>query len=192
MTIHPRNILTSRAPLRLSLLVLLAATTLSACATKSDRRGPPPERDGSQRQARTSGTFLQPISVLFTGMDISKDTVLSRAELTEGIEETWSSFSRNPSAVAFSQWSVKNLGSTDARPTFMDFDRDFNGVVTESEFSKQLTMEFDRLDKNKDGRVERSEMVVAFAAPQGQRKKKENAGGKPKRGQGGGGGRPPR
>ena len=73
-------------------------------------------------------------------------------------------------------------------PTFMSFDRDFNGVVSENEFASQLERDFDRLDKNRDDRLERSEMLVAFKAQEG---RKSDRGGQGERKQRGQGGRPP-
>lgn len=182
-----------KTPLRAGLLAFAATSlTLSACATKQDRRGPPPERgERSERPAKSSGTFLQPIAVVFAGMDSNNDKTVSRAELQVGTTAEWATFDRNPSAAYFAQWSLKNLGSTDAMPTFMSFDKDFNGVVTEREFSEQLETSFERLDKNNDGRLERSEMLVAFNAREGQHSRQGGEQGGKKGGRGGGG-RPPR
>jgi len=185
----------SLSSLPLSIFALtLSALTLSACATKDERRGPPPDRGSSERPAkRKSGTFLQPIAVVFASMDANGDKAISRAELQSGSAAEWAGFDRNPSAAYFAQWSLKNLGSTDAMPTFMSFDRDFNGVITQAEFLGQFESYFERMDKNGDGRLDRSEMLIAFDAPQGQRQRQggERSGGKGGRG-GQGGGRPPR
>lgn len=182
--------------IRTGLLAIAASSlTLSACATKDDRRGPPPDRgDRAERPAkRTSGTFLQPIAVVFTSMDTNGDKVISRSEMLTGTSAEWSAFGRKPSAAYFAEWSLKNLGSTDAMPTFLSFDRDFNGVVSETEFSEQFTIAFERMDKNGDGQLERSEMLISFDAPQGQRSRQAGEQGRGKGGRGGnGGGRPPR
>lgn len=134
---------------------------------------------------------MQPIGAFFIGMDSNQDKVVSTSELRVGTQSEWAGFDRKPSATYFAQWSISNLGSTDAMPTFMSFDKDFSGTITESEFSNQLEQEFQRLDKNRDGNLERSEMIVAFAAPRGEKARK--SGGQEKGGKGGrGGGRPPR
>lgn len=178
-----------KSSLHLSVLTLTAASlTLSACASKPERRGPPQDRGKSERPAKSSGTFMQPIAALFIGMDTNQDKIISTTEMKLGVQSEWASFDRKPSATYFAQWSVNTLGSTDARPTFMSFDRDFSGTITQSEFTNQLEQEFDRLDKDRDGKLQRSELIVAFAAPQGNRSRKgdgENKGRK-------GGGRPPR
>ena len=173
--------------------VLIASTTviLTACASNSgDRRGPPPERGQSERPdrpARASGTFMQPIAALLSTMDQNNDKVISSAEFKSGVSQEWDGFEQNPSAIRFSQWSLETLGSTDASPTFLSVDRDFNGVITETEFLEQMDLEFTRLDKDRNGLVTRSEMIVAVAA------RSERAGqrgsGRGERGSGNGGGR---
>lgn len=186
-----------KAPLRFSTAILLAsAISLSACASKPDRRGPPSDQQGRKGARQSSGTFMQPTAALFTAMDANGDKKVSSSELQAGTLAEWNRFGSRPSATYFAQWSIANLGSTDAMPTFMSFDRDFNGVVSEEEFSNQLDREFKRLDKNRDGMLERSELIVAFEAPRGEASRKGGQKGGGERGQGGpggqGGGRPSR
>ena len=157
------------------LIFLLAATgfVLSACASQPDRRAPERgERSerGERQQARGSGTFMQPLAALFVGMDSNQDKIVSRVELETGITDEWSSFDRNPSAIYFADWSEKTLGSTDAMPNFLSFDKDFSGVISKDEFTDLLTLHFNRMDKNKDGNVDRSEMLIAFQARSGERR----------------------
>lgn len=176
-----------------ALLLIGASFALTACASKPDRRGPPQDRGKSDRPARTSGTFMLPAGILFASMDQDGDKVISGAELAAGTRTEWAQFSQSPSAIQFSNWSVRTLGSTDAQPTFMSFDQDFNGVITEAEFSERLKSEFERLDKDGNGRVERAEMTVAFEAPIGRGGQGGQRGGGQEGGKGrGGGGRPPR
>lgn len=172
---------------------VITASALSACATKPDRKGPPPDDRRSGQPSRASGVFLHPVAALFVSMDANQNKIISRAELTTGIAEEWSGFDRNPSAVYFTPWLMENLGAADATPNLISFDRDFNGVITREEFSQGLDREFTRLDKNSDGNLERSEMIVSVSAPQGQRSRKNGDSGGRERGRGQGqGGRPPR
>lgn len=162
-------------PVKLGLVIL--PFLLAACANTPDRRGPDSknaeasakgERGGQQR-ARSSGTFIRPISLVFADMDRNGDKQLSRTELDTGVEKEWASFDRDPSAIYFSKWSQKTLGSTDASPTFMMFDKDLNGVISKSEFGALFADRFTRYDKDTNGLLDRSELIVAFAAPQGER-----------------------
>lgn len=175
-------------------LVLIGCLGLTACASQPERRGPPSDRDGQDRPVRTSGTFVHPVAILFSAMDVDRDKNVSRGEMEAGAKMEWAQFGTNPGAVRLSEWSLDTLGSTDAQPTFMSFDQDFNGVVSETEFIDRLENEFARLDKNRDNILERSEMVIAFQAPQGQSRQRGNGQQQGGRGEGGqrGEGRPPR
>lgn len=167
---------------------LIATLLLAGCAT-ADRPAERPDRP--DRGVRQSGTFVLPVGLFLSSLDKDSDKRVSRAELDAGITAEWAQFDRSVSAIGLSQWSIDTLGSTDAMPTFLSFDRDFNGVVSEDEFTKKMTAEFTRLDQDKDGFVSRSEMIISFAAPEGRAQSSRQD----KKGQGGGreqGGRPPR
>ncbi|NNE57763.1 MAG: hypothetical protein HKN36_06610 [Hellea sp.] len=165
---------------KLSLVLPLVLVT-AACSSTPERRGPPPDQQ-ARGAAQSSGVFVKPVGLIFVAMDTNRDTVFSEDELTIGIPSEWSAFGSNPSAAYFSDWSRKSLGSTDAFPTFLSFDANINGVVTSEEFSDRLRQEFASMDKNQDGRVERSEMLIAFEAPRGRDRKS----GQSERGQRGG------
>lgn len=175
--------------------LLLGAALLSACASQpdtQDRRAERGERteargDRPDRPARTSGTFIQPSALLFATMDSNQDKRITRAEMEAGAKSEWSGFDKNPGAIEFSKWSLETLGSTDAQPTFMSFDQDFNGVVYEAEFMTGLEQAFARMDKNGDNVLDRSEMIVAVQARQGNargRGGQQGRGGEGQRGQG--------
>lgn len=192
------TLFSNQRPLTALSLFLVLSLSLSACATQPDRRGPPSDRQGASERgdrgpARSSGTFLYPVAGLFIQMDSNKDKAITLSEVQAGAASEWGQFDRNPSAIAFAQWSLKTLGSTDAMPTFLSFDKDFNGFVTQSEFASTLESEFARLDKNQNGSLERTEMIVAFAAPLGEQSRpgggNEGRGERGGRGGGGGGGR---
>ena len=191
----------SHKTFRKSGLIIAAITglTVSACASAPNQKGGPDEsrsakqagtqQDG-KRRARRSGTFVKPIGLLFTSMDSNRNSLVSRSELNAGIASEWRSFSTNPGAIAYNQWSLENLGSADAQPTFMSFDKNFDGNLSQEEFSNHLEQSFLRMDSNNDGQLERSEMIVAFQAQQGQARGQrggERSGQGGGRGEGGGG-----
>lgn len=183
----PRKASASKLSIRSSFSLMIVATlAISACATKPERRGPPSGERGAGHHAKSSGTFLLPVAALFIDMDTDGDRATTRAEMEQGIQTEWAKFDRSPSGVDFTPWVIETFGSPDATPNLMSFDHNFNGVVTEDEFSDRIHREFRTLDKNNDGRVERPEMLVAFTAQQGERSRQGGESGRPKRGQGGG------
>lgn len=176
--------------------------SLSACSSTPDRRGPPPDQQARGGGQQVSGVFVKPIALLFVAMDSNQDGAVLGNELADGINTEWSrlkslSGTSGLSGAYFSEWSKTSLGSTDAFPTFMSFDGDLNGVVTELEFSDRMRQEFSNLDKNKNGKVTRDEMLIVIEAPRGRQDGRRSGGQEGRgggRGGGGerGGGRPPR
>lgn len=172
---------------RLSSIALTLALFLCAsCASDPrDRRGPPQERGGSAGASYT-GMAAKPISVLFASMDVDRDAVVDAAELTLGTDVEWLRLSNGGpvSALGFEAWSIDVLGSKDTLPSFVAFDRDLDGAITPDEFSVRLRTEFSALDSDKNGRLERSELVFRISramrdsggSEQGQRQRGEERG----------------
>jgi len=178
-----------------SLPIISTVLFITACSSTPDRREPAQDRQ-VRGPVQSSGVFVKPIGLLFTAMDSNGDTKTSKEELTAGIAAEWARLEGRSSAAYFMDWSNAALGSTDAFPTFMSFDHDLNGIVTELEFSDRLKQEFASMDKNKDGQVSRDEMLISFEAPRGRQAGGGEQGGRGEgrggRGGGRGGDRPTR
>lgn len=170
-------------------LIILALAGLTACASGPKRGGGGGQGGGNQIAAVST----HPVGLYFVGLDANDDGLTSRAELDAGIKADFAKFGRNPSATQFRGWTVKSFGSSSAMPTFLSFDSNLNGVVTESEFETRLVGEFNRLDKNDDGNIARSELIFNVQQRQrGSRTDGERGGEGRPQGGGQGGGRPPR
>lgn len=163
--------------------MIVALACLTACASGPKRGGP--QGGGAQ----ISAVSTHPVGLYFVGHDTNDDGLTSRAELDAGIKKDWAKFDRNPSAAQFQGWTVAAFGSSSAMPTFLSFDTNMNGVVTESEFETRLVGEFNRLDKNGDGSIARSELIFNVQQRRGNARSEGERGGegKPR-----GGDRPPR
>jgi hypothetical protein len=169
-----------------TLAMIIALAGLTACASGPKRGGP--QSGGTQ----FSGVTAHPVGLYFVGHDTDGDGVTSRAELGIGVKKDWAQFGRNPSATQFQSWSIKALGSSSATPTFLSFDTNLNGSVTQSEFETRLVSEFNRLDRNDDGRLARSELIFNIEARRGNGNGPRGQGGRGSEGRPSGGGRPPR
>lgn len=141
-------------------LILLTAILVGACANSSDRR-PPRGGDRGGGQAGFEGYAAKPVSLLFASMDQNQDAAIDGQDLLTGIDLEWDRLSsRQPvGALEFGEWSAAALGSAEALPSFIAFDRDLNGRLSELEFDDRMRAEFAELDKNNDGRLDRSEMI---------------------------------
>lgn len=170
---------------RLTLLttptMIIALSCVTACAS-----GPKRGQGGSNQITAVS---THPVGLYFVGHDANDDGVTSRAELDAGIKKDWAKFDRNPSATQFQSWTTKAFGSSSAMPTFLSFDTNMNGVITQSEFETRLVEEFNRLDKNGDGNIARSELIfnVRQRGSESRSQGERGGEGRPSRGE-----RPPR
>ncbi|MGJ8559213.1 MAG: EF-hand domain-containing protein [Litorimonas sp.] len=171
---------------RLTLLttpvMIIALSFVTACASGPKR--------GQGESNQIAAVSTHPVGLYFVGHDANDDGVTSRAELDAGIKKDWAKFDRNPSAAQFQNWTTKAFGSSSAMPTFLSFDSNMNGVITQSEFETRLVGEFNRLDKNGDGRIARSELIFNVRQRGSEARSQGERGGedRPSRGEG----RPPR
>lgn len=153
--------------LRIASLLLLTSVLTVACASGGDRR---PPRGGGERggaQSGFEGYAAKPIALLFASMDENEDRFIDGGELAAGIEREWSSLQteRAVGALDYSEWSLASLGSPDALPSFVSFDRDLNGGLSALEFEDRLRAEFVDLDSNLDGVLSRSELIFRVTRP---------------------------
>lgn len=167
--------------------LLLASLLLSACASGPDRR---PQRGEGRSGGEPSfeGYAAKPIALLFAGMDTNGDLQTSGAELIDGIAIEWTRIASKPAigALEFGTWAEIALGSREALPSFISFDRDLNGRLSELEFDDRMRAEFAQLDKNTDGVLERSELAFRIA-----RQNRDQQGGQQQQQRGGQDGRRP-
>lgn len=144
-----------RLTLYTQMIAITALVGLTACASG-------PKRGGAQGQGgspQTTAVSTHPIGLYFVEHDANQDRSTSREELDAGLKKDWATFDRNPSAALFQNWTREAFGSSSAMPTFLSFDSNLNGVVSQSEFETRLISEFNRLDRNGDGAIARSELI---------------------------------
>lgn len=168
--------------------LLLAATALSGCATEPERR---PPRSG-QGGGGFEGIAAKPIALLFVSMDANQNKIVSGEELISGIEREWTELYQNTAVGAFEYnvWAAATLGAEDALPSFISFDRNLDGRLSDTEFDDRLRMEFFELDKNKDGALDRAELT--FRVARRSRNEGREEGGRGRGGEEGGRRRQPR
>lgn len=139
---------------------------LTACASKPDRRGPPNGERGNVG-ATYSGMAAKPISLLFVSMDSNQDTFIDGGELERGLEREWLRLtpSSNAKALDFENWSLAALGAKDTLPSFIAFDRDLDGSISQEDFYKRVRIEFDLADADNNGVLTRSELLFRVSRP---------------------------
>ncbi len=105
-----------------------------------------------------------PVALLFAIMDHDFDRVVLSDEAVVGIDAEWLRVDSGEDQLAtahdIADWAEISLGQAIALPNHMSFDFDLDDEVTENEFKDRMRHEFDKLDKNDDKQLIRSELVL--------------------------------
>ena len=185
---------------------ICAGALLMAAGCASGPPGPPggaPPGEGPGRQLQEA-KITRPIALLFTSLDTNDDFIVSKSELDDAIPREFGRADADKSGVLsgfeMADWCTLVLGDKEAQPDLRAMDNDLNYTVTEQEFAVALRHEFNRMDRNQDGFLTRTEMLtdaprMQMGAPGGQQGGPPPGGGRRPpgggRGPGGGGGQPP-
>jgi len=123
------------------------------------------EFDAPERRAASLNGTIQsrPVALIFTSFDSNFDYAVSRSELDAGLTREWSkletNFSGKASPISFETWQVKALGSKEALPSRVTFDKDYDSMISRAEFSQTLVKIFTDMDKDNDGALSREELT---------------------------------
>jgi hypothetical protein len=153
---------------------LILAATLLAAAPAAAQSGQEPQRfdmtpkpgKGQQQPLRSEQPMLlaEPVAMMIAAFDRDGDARVTRAEFDAGLRATWDSI--NPTHadtigyITYGDWALKWLGDRDALPTAFEVDRDGDSRISYAELADRFALLFDRFDKNKDGVIDRSELLT--------------------------------
>lgn len=139
-----------------------------------------PEQIRGEIQAR-------PIALMFAGMDVNRDKRVTREEAATAISADWLSLSPSMTnkigAFKIQDWALETLGSAEARPSRISFDRNLDNQVSGDEFEHRLLSAFDTMDEDKDGVLTRAELVYLSAARIRREERGQDGGDKDRSGQ---------
>ena len=175
----------------------VAVFALVGCASSPEPD--PAQRRGGAPGAVTnfSGIAAAPLGILFTSFDANSDRLIDGDELRTGIDEEWTAIEavNGTTPLGYKVWQRDALGSENAFPAFLSFDRNLDNEMTKTEFDEAIRQEFASLDANKDGQLQRSELLINSRRPQrgqqgGPQGGRGRQGGQGGRGGGGRGGPP--
>lgn len=161
--------------------VLLAASLLCAVSTTALAADPLlddevlveelPNKKLERRGERIKGpiTSVGAGAMLFASFDKNADYKINPAEFTAGLKTAFKAAdndkSKTLSLFELEDWRVAALGSLDAAPGNLAFDKDYDQRITRAEFDHALGFVFKSGDKNDDGVLEFSELVKVFEMP---------------------------
>ena len=165
------------------ILFRLILTTSILCALPSLALGaePFPEEDTfveelpNKKLERHGERIKGPITaigaggMLFASFDTNADYSVDSKEFTAGLSRAFKAADKDSSKTLslfeLEDWREAALGSLDAAPGNLAFDKDYDQRITRDEFKYALEFVFKAGDKNDDGRLEFSELVKVFEMP---------------------------
>lgn len=143
--------------------IIVPVLVLAACAGKPEPRAPQ-----SMAELR-GGFFARPTSLVFAAADANADLKVSRDEVNTALRAQFTAADSDAdgglSAFELAAWAQSNLGDETATPGRITFDRDGNGAVSQEEFLGHFGLVFARADQNRDGFLERAELVQRLELP---------------------------
>ena len=114
-------------------------------------------------------TSLHKAGLLLASFDKNSDYEITQAEFAAGRMQAFKQADTDNSGVIgmfeLEDWREKALGSLDAAPGNLAFDKDYNQRVTREEFDAALDVVFKGADKDKNGIIAFSELVHVFEIP---------------------------
>ena len=114
---------------------------------------------------------VEPVAMLLATFDADGDGRTTRAELDAGVKRTFAAIDTAASGklgyIGYSDWAERWLGDRNALPSPFEVDGDGDNQITVAELDAQLRRTFDRLDRNKDGVLTRTELLTIRASAGG-------------------------
>lgn len=130
-----------------------------------------PNKKLERRGERIKGpiTSVGAGAMLFASFDKNADYKINTSEFTAGLKRAFKSADKDTSKTLslfeLEDWRLAALGSLDAAPGNLAFDKDYDQRVTRAEFDYALNFVFKAGDKDDDGVLEFSELVKVFEMP---------------------------
>jgi len=172
--------------------LLFTASLLCALSTAAIAADPLPEDEElveelpnkklERRGERMKGpiTSIGAGAMLFASFDTNTDYSINQVEFAAGRTQAFNAADKDSSKTLslfeLEDWREAALGSLDAAPGNLAFDKDYDQRVTRAEFDHALGFVFKAGDKNDDGILAFSELVKVFEMPRRPvRESRENA-----------------
>lgn len=130
-----------------------------------------PNKKLERRGERIKGpiTSVGAGAMLFASFDKNADYKINAAEFATGLTTAFKAADKDRSTTLslfeLEDWRVAALGSLDAAPGNLAFDKDYDQRVTRAEFDYALNFVFKAGDKDDDGVLEFAELVKVFEMP---------------------------
>ncbi|MEP9357930.1 EF-hand domain-containing protein [Sphingomonas sp. KR3-1] len=126
--------------------------------------------------------IAEPVAMMIAAFDADGDGKVTRAEFDAGLKHSFDVIDTRHQGwlgyIAYSDWQERWMGDRNTVPSPFEVDRDGDNKVTFAEIADRFALLFARFDADKDGVLERKELVTIRPQMQGP------SGGKGKKGRG--------
>ena len=159
------------------MLTLITMTSTAAFAQTNDdfdldgEAETLPNKKLEKRGERIRGpiTSISAAGLIFASFDKNSDYVVDKDEFATGQASSFKSADRDQSGsltlFELTDWRKAALGSLDAAPSNLAFDKDYNQRVTSEEFENALNYVYKLSDKDGNNVLSFEEMIRVFEMP---------------------------
>ena len=158
--------------MRYPLLILLAAVCGAPVAAQQQSGGRVPIAIGGgpgQPSFSPPTMVVEPAAMLIAACDANGDAIVTRDEMHACLARSFAAAdtARKGSIgyIDYSDWALTWLGDANAAPGPYAIDTDNDNRITLAELDTCFDAIFDRLDKDKDGKLTRAELLTLRADP---------------------------
>jgi len=158
-----------------SAIIATIFSSASAQETTPDDIEQLPNKKLEERGERIRGpiTSIAAGALLFASYDKNADYLIDADEFSTGQASSFQSADNDKSGTLslfeLEDWRQAALGSLDAAPGNLSFDKDYDQRVTASEFKSALKYVYNVNDKDADNQLSFEEMIRVFEIPRGRR-----------------------
>ncbi len=150
------------------LILALAVIALPVAAQAQDSNTRVPIPLGSKRPPPIGPTppslVVEPVAMLIATFDADAYGNVTREEMRNGLKHTFdlidTAHTGKLGYIQFADWAERWMGDRTALPSPFEVDADGDGQITLDELQAAFSRIFDRLDKNKDGKLSRAELLT--------------------------------
>lgn len=152
------------------LLLVLAALIATPALAQERTQIPTPASNGaapigtSTREQPAFTVIVEPVAMMIAAFDADGDGKVTKAEFDAGLRHSFDVIDTRHqgwlSYIAYSDWQERWMGDRNTVPSPFEVDRDGDNKITFAEIAARFELLFARFDANKDGVIERKELVT--------------------------------
>jgi hypothetical protein len=152
------------------LLFALAALVATPAFAQDRVTIPTPQGSGatgigtSTREQPAFTVIVEPVAMMIAAFDADGDGKVTRAEFDAGLKRSFDAVDTRKQGwlgyIAYSDWQERWMGDRNTVPSPFEVDRDGDNKITFAEIADRFDLLFTRFDADKNGVLERKELVT--------------------------------